>query len=184
MGKALALACATATATLVLCAPAGGRAIPWGYSCIPPSTEAPRTSETCGATLLDDGRAVPPPSAPAAVKAVIAAANRLVHEPYVWGGGHLSWWDPRGYDCSGAVGFALHGGGMLETTMVSGQLAHWGEGGPGRWISVYANAEHVYMVVAGLRFDTRGDPPGVSGPRWHAERVGPRNFAPRHPLGL
>jgi len=114
---------------------------------------------------------------------VIATANRIVHKPYVWGGGHQRWWT-HGYDCSGAVGFALHGGGLLETTMVSGQLAYWGLGGLGRWITVYANAEHVYMVVAGLRFDTRGDPPGVSGPRWHAERVDPRRFAARHPTGL
>ncbi len=163
---------------------AAAEAVPWGYSCTPASSEAPRTSATCGATLLDDGQAIPPPGAPAAVKATIAAANRLVHKPYVWGGGHLSWWDPRGYDCSGAVGYALHGGDMLTTTMVSGQLAYWGVGGLGRWITVYANAEHVYMIVAGLRFDTRDDPPGVSGPRWHAERVDPSGFAARHPAGL
>lgn len=163
-------------------ASASGEAVPWGYSCIPASAEVPRTSETCGATLLD-GQAIPPPGAPDAVKATIAAANRIVHKPYVWGGGHLSWWT-HGYDCSGAVGFALHGGGMLDTTMVSGQLAFWGAPGPGGWITVYANDEHVYMVVAGLRFDTRDDPPGVSGPRWHAERVSPRKFVARHPVGL
>jgi hypothetical protein len=163
---------------------AGAEAVPWGYNCTPVSAEAPRTSASCGATLLDDGRAVPPPGAPPAVAATIAAANRIVHKPYVWGGGHLRWWDGRGYDCSGAVGYALHGGGMLATTMVSGQLAYWGEGGLGRWITVYANAEHVYMVVAGLRFDTRGDPPGVSGPRWHAERPYPEKFVARHPAGL
>jgi hypothetical protein len=176
-------ALATLGAVCAICAAgAAAKAIPWGYSCIPATTEAPRRSETCGATLLD-GRAIPPPGAPAQVKATIAAANRIDREPYVWGGGHLSWL-ARGYDCSGAVGFALHGGGMLETTMVSGQLASWGEGGPGRWITVYANAEHVYMVVAGLRFDTRDDLPGVSGPRWHAERVSPRDFVARHPPGL
>lgn len=163
---------------------AAAEAVPWGYSCTPPSSAAPRTSWTCGATLLADGRAVPPPGAPLAVKTTIAAANRIVHKPYVWGGGHLSWWDDRGYDCSGAVGYALHGGGMLATTMVSGQLAYWGEHGLGRWITVYANDEHVYMVVAGLRFDTRDDPPGVSGPRWHAERADPAKFAARHPTGL
>lgn len=182
LGRGLAIVCAIAALTALGAGSAAGRPVPWGYSCIPPSTEAPRTSATCGATLLD-GRAVQPPGAPSPVKATIAAANRIVHQPYVWGGGHLSWWS-HGYDCSGAVGFALHGGGMLDTTMVSGQLALWGVGGVGRWITVYANAEHVYMVVAGLRFDTRADPPGVSGPRWHAERVSPRNFVARHPLGL
>jgi len=166
----------------ICAASAAAEAVPWGYSCIPTTTEAPRTSETCGATLLE-GQAIPPPGAPSQVKAVITAANRIVHKPYIWGGGHLSWL-ARGYDCSGAVGFALHGGGMLDTTMVSGQLAYWGAGGLGRWITVYANAEHVYMVVAGLRFDTRGDLPGVSGPRWHAERVDPGKFVARHPTGL
>ncbi len=130
-----------------------------------------------------DGQAVPPPNAPPRVKAAIAAANQIAGRPYVWGGGHLSW-TSRGYDCSGAVGFSLHGGGLLETTMVSGQLAYWGLGGTGRWITVYANAEHVYMIIAGLRFDTRDDLPGVSGPRWHPERVEPRGFAVRHPTGL
>ncbi|HEX6689240.1 MAG TPA: hypothetical protein VF085_11355 [Solirubrobacterales bacterium] len=161
---------------------AAAQAVPWGYSCIPASTGVARTSATCGATL-EDGRAIAPPHAPAAVKAAIAAANRIAGRPYVWGGGHLSWW-MHGYDCSGAVGFALHGAGLLDTTMVSGELARWGVGGPGRWISVYANDEHVYMTIAGLRFDTRDDPPGVSGPRWHPDRVDPRKFAVRHPLGL
>ncbi|HKB50871.1 MAG TPA: hypothetical protein VKC63_05520 [Solirubrobacterales bacterium] len=161
---------------------AAGQAVPWGYSCIPASSATPRTSATCGATLLD-GRAIAPPNAPAPVKAAIAAANRIAHKPYIWGGGHLSWWT-RGYDCSGAVGYALHGAGQLDTTMVSGQLEFWGLAGTGRWISVYANYHHVYMVIAGLRFDTRDDPPGVSGPRWHTEQVSPRNFVARHPTGL
>jgi hypothetical protein len=96
---------------------------------------------------------------------VIAAANQINGRPYVWGGGHRSF-ASKGYDCSGAVGYALHAGGLLATMMVSGQLEYWGEAGLGRWISVYANRDHVFMVVAGLRFDTRDDWPGVSGPRW------------------
>lgn len=150
---------------------------------MPASTSVVRTSATCGATLLDDGQAVAPPNAPASVKAAIAAANRIAHKPYVWGGGHTSW-VTRGYDCSGAVGYALHGAGQLDTTMVSGQMELWSLGGVGRWITVYANYHHVYMVIAGLRFDTRDDPPGVTGPRWHAEPVSPRNFVARHPTGL
>jgi hypothetical protein len=149
---------------------------------VPPSAGVARTSATCGATLLD-GRAVAPPNAPTAVKAAIAAANRIAGRPYVWGGGHASW-RTRGYDCSGAVGFALHGGGLLETTMVSGQLAYWGVAGLGRWITVYANEKHVYMVIAGLRFDTRGDLPGVTGPRWHTDKVDPLRFTARHAGGL
>ncbi|MGE5408383.1 MAG: hypothetical protein ACM3NV_07200 [Syntrophothermus sp.] len=144
-----------------------------------------RTAANCGAELVE-GRAIAPPGAPAAVRQVVAAANRIRNRPYEWGGGHLGFRSP-GYDCSGAVGYALHGAGLLSTTMVSGQLSAWGEPGPGRWISVYANAEHVFMVVAGLRFDTRDDPPGVSGPRWKwaspDSRMLPR-FAVRHPAGL
>jgi cell wall-associated NlpC family hydrolase len=181
--KATTLALLAAGAVAAIGAPsAAGQAVPWGYSCIPASSETVRTSATCGATLVD-GQAVPPPNAPAAVKAAIAAANHIAGRPYVWGGGHLSW-TSHGYDCSGAVGFALHGAGLLETTMVSGQLAYWGLGGTGRWMTVYANDEHVYMVIAGLRFDTRDDLPGVSGPRWHTEKVVPRGFAVRHPTGL
>jgi cell wall-associated NlpC family hydrolase len=154
-------------------------AIPWGAGCtsLPPSGQ--RTSSTCGAKLVD-GRAIAPPGAPAAVKQVIAAANHINGRPYAWGGGHASW-STRGYDCSGAVGYALHAADLLSVTMVSGQLAYWGEAGPGRWITVYANPSHVFMVVAGLRFDTRDAPPGVNGPRWHRASVDPRHFVARHP---
>jgi len=157
-------------------------AIPWGAGCtsLPPS--GVRTSSTCGASLVD-GRAIAPPAAPAAVKRVLAAANQIDGRPYVWGGGHAAW-RSRGYDCSGAVGYALHGAGLLEVTMVSGQLASWGEAGVGRWVTVYANRDHVFMVVAGLRFDTRDAPVGVTGPRWHRGSVDPRRFVARHPLGL
>ena len=168
----------------VFCAPtmAAQQAVPWGAGCVPAEPGATRTSANCGAELIE-GRAVAPPGAPAAVKDAIAAANRIDNRPYVWGGGHLAW-DSRGYDCSGAVGYVLHAAGMLDQTMVSGQLADWEDAGVGRWITVYANAEHVYMVIAGLRFDTRDDLPGVSGPRWHMAKVEPRNFAARHPSGL
>jgi hypothetical protein len=177
----LALAAAGATAAVAAQA-AVGQGIPWGAGCSPVPEGATRTSANCGAELVD-GRAIAPPEAPTVVKEVIAAANRIDGRPYVWGGGHASFFS-GGYDCSGAVGYALHGAGLLDTTMVSGQLAYWGEAGGGRWITVYANSEHVYMVVAGLRFDTRDDLPGVSGPRWHMARVAPRNFVARHPAGL
>jgi hypothetical protein len=164
-------------------APAAALAeVPWGAGCASLPTDGIRTSATCGASLVD-GRAVAPPGAPTAVKQVIAAADQIDGRPYIWGGGHVSWYT-RGYDCSGAVGYALHGADLLDVTMVSGQLASWGEGGLGRWITVYANREHVFMVVAGLRFDTRGDRPGVSGPRWHLASIDPRGFAARHPIGL
>jgi hypothetical protein len=156
--------------------------IPWGAGCVPLAEGETRTAATCGASLVD-GEAMPPPGAPAAVKRAIRAADEIRHRPYVWGGGHRNWLS-RGYDCSGAVGYVLHAAGLLDVTMVSGQLAYWGEAGGGRWISVYANRQHVFMVVAGLRFDTRGNPAGVSGPRWHRGWVEPAGFTVRHPRGF
>lgn len=155
---------------------------PWGAGCMPTPAGATRTSANCGAELAN-GRAIAPVGAPPAVRQMIAAANQINGRPYIWGGGHAGFLS-RGYDCSGAVGYVLHAIGLLDQTMVSGQLASWGEGGSGRWISVYANAEHVYMVIAGLRFDTRDDLPGVSGPRWHMARAEPPGFVARHPSGL
>lgn len=174
---------AAVLASLALSAtPAAATRIPWGAGCTSAAASGLRTSSTCGASLVD-GRAIAPPQAPIAVKQIIAAANRIRGRDYVWGGGHTGW-ATKGYDCSGAVSYALHGAGLLSVTMVSGQLAEWGEAGLGRWVSVFANADHVYMEVAGLRFDTRGDLPGVNGPRWHMGSVDPAGFATRHPAGL
>jgi hypothetical protein len=133
-----------------------------------------------------DNDVIPPANAPPRVRKVIRAANRINHLPYVWGGGHGSFVDARGYDCSGAVGYALHAGGFQTTTMVSGQYGSWGKPGPGRWITVYSNAGHVWMVVAGVRFDTSSYEAVSSGegPRW---RTGPRptaGFVQTHPGGF
>ena len=87
---------------------------------------------------------------------MIAAANKIRTKPYIWGGGHARWWD-RGYDCSGSVSFALHGGEFLESPLPSGPMEKWGLPGEGRWITVYANAGHAYAVIAGVRWDTSGD---------------------------
>lgn len=159
--------------------------VPWGAGCEPAQSLATRTAANCGATLIE-GDAVPPVDAPPVVKRVIAAADEIDGKPYVWGGGHASFL-AKGYDCSGAVSYVLHGAGLLGYTQVSGQLASYGEAGPGRWITIYANSEHVFMVVAGLRFDTRNDPEHVSGPRWKMAdpeaSILPK-FAVRHPAGL
>jgi cell wall-associated NlpC family hydrolase len=125
--------------------------------------------------------ALAPPDAPQAIKRAISAANQIVGSPYVWGGGHSSWYS-RGYDCSGAVSYALGGAGLLSAPLNSSQLESWGKPGPGRWITVYANATHAYAVIAGLRWDTVGDARG-SGPRWHAELPYPQGFVARHPAG-
>ncbi|HXF30197.1 MAG TPA: hypothetical protein VN522_01665 [Solirubrobacterales bacterium] len=149
----------------------------------PSGVPIPAPTVPGAAATLAGERAVAPASAPAAVKQVIAAANRIRATPYIWGGGHARWWD-KGYDCSGSVSYALHGGKLLEAPLVSGSFMTWGEAGPGRWITIYANRQHVFMTVAGLRWDTGGDPPGVTGPRWHTEPFLGQGFIVRHPVGL
>jgi hypothetical protein len=136
---------------------------------------------TAKARLLPSGMLIPPESAPPRVKAVIAAANKIRDKPYVFGGGHARWWD-RGYDCSGAVSYALHGGRFLESPLPSGAMEKWGLTGEGRWISVYANAGHAYAVIAGVRWDTSGDASG-SGPRWHEDLRDNVGYVVRHPAG-
>jgi peptidoglycan hydrolase CwlO-like protein len=139
---------------------------------------APLTpGETAG--FISESEASAPASAPDAIKAAISAANSIATTPYIWGGGHGSF-ESSGYDCSGAVSFALHGGGFLESPLDSTGLETWGEPGPGKWITVYANAEHAWMMIAGLAFDTVGGP----GPRWHSSPVdSPEGFVARHPAG-
>lgn len=131
--------------------------------------------------VLVNGQAIAPAGAPAPVKAAIAAANSIAHTPYIWGGGHGSFESP-GYDCSGAVSYALHGAGLLSSPLDSTGLTFWGEPGEGGWITVYAHGGHAYIVIAGLRFDTSGT--GGSGPRWHEDMRSPAGFIPRHPAGL
>jgi len=144
------------------------------------STE-PTCAPVTAATLLL-GVAAPPEAAPPAVKAAVAAANRIHTKPYIWGGGHARWWD-EGYDCSGSVSYALHGAGLLEVPMDSGEMATGlGEPGPGRWITVYANAGHAFAVIDGLRWDTAGDSRGT-GPRWHRSMASTAGFVARHPAG-
>jgi cell wall-associated NlpC family hydrolase len=130
------------------------------------------------ASLIGDD-AVAPPNAPLVVKAVIEAANAINDTPYVWGGGHGSF-TSSGYDCSGSVSYALHGGGLLSSPLDSGGFTGWGEPGGGNWITVYANFGHVYMYVAGLRFDTSGG----AGPRWHSDARSNSGFTARHPSGF
>jgi soluble lytic murein transglycosylase-like protein len=153
------------------------RYIDWRIAPLATGFEAPGAN----AVLTPEGLAAAPRTAPPAIKAVIAAANSIATTPYVWGGGHGSWYS-YGYDCSGAVSFALYGGGLLDTPLTSGSLESYGEPGPGRWITIYANATHTYMTVAGLRWDTVGDAEGT-GPRWHVEPPYPDGFVVRHPPG-
>jgi hypothetical protein len=133
------------------------------------------------ARVLRDGTAVAPEDAPDIVKRVILAANEIARFPYKWGGGHGAWRD-TGYDCSGSVSFALAGAGLLGRPLTSGGFVSFGSPGPGEWITIYANPGHIFMVVAGLRFDTSGR--GRAGTRWQEAPRSTSGFAVRHVPGL
>lgn len=127
------------------------------------------------------GMAQAPPGAPAAVGLVMAAGNAIAGLPYVYGGGHGGF-QANAYDCSGSVSYALAAAGLVSSPMASGPFMSWGDAGPGRWITVHANAGHAFMVVAGWRFDTSALPQG--GTRWSRDMRGTGGFVARHPPGL
>ncbi len=134
-----------------------------------------------GIAVNTGGMVQPPPGAPAAVAQVIAAGNAIATLPYIYGGGHASF-HANGYDCSGSVSYALAAAGLVSSPMVSGDFESWGDAGPGRWITVYANAGHVWMDVAGWRFDTVAL--AESGTRWAQGGGEFSGFVVRHPPGL
>jgi peptidoglycan hydrolase-like protein with peptidoglycan-binding domain len=146
---------------------------------------APRQPERAPvgrARLSRDGRtAIAPPDAPPAVRRAIAYSNRITRKPYRYGGGHASFRD-SGYDCSGAVSYALRGARIIDRPRDSGGLMSWGRSGRGRWITVYAHGGHTYAVIAGLRFDTSGN--GEEGPRWRREKRSTSGYRVRHWQGL
>jgi peptidoglycan hydrolase-like protein with peptidoglycan-binding domain len=141
------------------------------------ATPPPGAKATVGA----DGLAVAPADAPEQVKRIIAAGNEIAKMPYRYGGGHGNFKD-TGYDCSGSVSYALHGADLLESSMPSGGFTKWGEAGRGQWVTIYANSGHMYMEVAGIRFDTSGR--SDRGSRWTTETRSSRGFTIRHVDGL
>jgi peptidoglycan hydrolase CwlO-like protein len=150
------------------------------------AAEAARAAATrnvnVGGIAVDTGGMVQaPPGAPAAVAQVIAAGNAIATLPYIYGGGHASF-HADGYDCSGSVSYALAAAGLVSSPMVSGDFEDWGDPGPGRWITIYANAGHVWMEVAGWRFDTVALAEG--GTRWSRGGGEFSGFVVRHPPGL
>jgi hypothetical protein len=172
---------AIAALSALAIAPSGASASCSGGGLTP--AEVDMCTPTPKARLLANGMLIPPKSAPARVKAVIAAANRIRSKPYVYGGGHGRWWD-SGYDCSGSVSFALHGGKFLESPLPSGPMERWGLSGEGRWITVFANPGHAYAVIAGYRWDTSGNGDGKTGPSWHEDLRDNIGFVARHPAGF
>jgi cell wall-associated NlpC family hydrolase len=190
--RRLAVAGITTLSVLAIAVPAAAQT---GGSGPPGSTTTTTTTETTPApvgppgkaTIRKDGTAVAPADAPSQVQAAIAAANSIHTLPYVWGGGHRTFYD-SGYDCSGAVSYVLHAAGLLASPMTSGGLAlSWGTPGKGRWITVYGNASHAYMVIAGKRFDTSsgGDRWNQgTGPRWRKKKRRPLGFTGKYYPGF
>jgi cell wall-associated NlpC family hydrolase len=146
-------------------------------------TQRRELTPVAGGESVGGNGTIPIPSGvPEVVQRVIAGGNAIADFPYIWGGGHASF-VANGYDCSGSVSYALAAGGLLSAPLVSGDLATWGEPGPGRWITIYANAGHTFMDVDGMWFDTAGR----SGPyasRWLVATPPLEGYAVRHPPGL
>jgi peptidoglycan hydrolase-like protein with peptidoglycan-binding domain len=135
------------------------------------------------ATLQGDGLAMPAAGAPQTIREVIAGADMIAFDPYIYGGGHASFY-AAGYDCSGSVSFALHAAHLLSSPLDSTQFESWGQPGPGRWITLWANGGHVYMEVDGLFFDTAAQRASNGNDRWSPVRIsGTRGFIERHPTG-
>jgi peptidoglycan hydrolase-like protein with peptidoglycan-binding domain len=156
-------------------------------------TTAPATTPGATATIDSSGNATAPASAPAVVKEMIAAANSIDTKPYIYAGGHATWNAP-GYDCSGAVSFVLHAAGLLSSSEDSTGLESFGSAGAGQWVTIYANAGHTWIVIAGLAFNTAHwgpTAPAGSGPRWLTKANATANlndgtggYTVRHPTGL
>jgi hypothetical protein len=139
-----------------------------------------RYQPTKGETpALVDGQAVPSTDLPATVQKAITAANALRAKPYIRGGGHTLF-EAKGYDCSGATSYVLHKAGLLTDSLVSGEFRDYGDSGKGRWITVYAKRGHVFLDIAGLRFDT-GHNGDQDGPRWTTTNRATRGYTARHP---
>jgi hypothetical protein len=139
---------------------------------------------------IKDGVAYAPTDAPIQVQEAIWAGNKIRTKPYIWGGGHADF-RSKGYDCSGSVSFVLHAAGLLRTPMDSSDFFHWGQRGLGQWITVYTNAGHAFVEIAGIRLDTSAEGEGRplagtasgSGPRWRPLLKDTSSFQPRHLLG-
>src|ERR1019366_6056785 len=151
----------------------------------------PTTGPAGKAQINSDGTATAPANAPAVVQQVIASANKIIGKPYLYAGGH-SRWNDVGYDCSGSVSFALHGANLLSAPEDSTELESYGSPGAGKWITIYADSSHTWIVVAGIAFDTADysgpNIPSGTGPRWRTDPTGNLadggGYVIRHPSGL
>jgi peptidoglycan hydrolase-like protein with peptidoglycan-binding domain len=147
----------------------------------PPPPAPPELPAGSQATVDASGLAAAPADAPQAVKDIITAGNQIASKPYRYGGGHAKWQDTA-YDCSGSVSYALHGAGLMQVSRDSTGFETFGATGPGQWVTIYANSGHVWMMVAGLRFDTSGL--SSAGSRWQTAKRSTSGYIVRHPVGL
>jgi cell wall-associated NlpC family hydrolase len=159
-----------------------------GVTAPPPAPSTPAHPTVSGyVAQIVHGVAYAPSMAPIQVKRAIWAGNKIRHKPYIWGGGHAAF-KAAGYDCSGSVSYVLHAAGLLKRPDDSTDFESWGQRGIGEWITVYTNAGHAFIEIAGIRFDTssEGDPhpPKGTGPRWRPLWRDPQGFMARHPLGF
>jgi cell wall-associated NlpC family hydrolase len=134
-----------------------------------------------GLAIDTSGYVQPPADAPEAVKQMIAAGNAIATLPYIWGGGHGSF-QADGYDCSGSVSYVLAAAGLLSAPEVSGDFMSYGDSGPGQWVTIYATEGHVWMTIAGWRFDTVAL--AEDGTRWSQGGGEYGGYVERHPPGL
>ncbi len=149
------------------------------------SGATPPADDLGRSVTLTAGQVTAPPDAPTAVQRIVAAANQVARLPYVYGGGHgraEGLFVDSAYDCSGSISFALANAGLVDRPLTSGELARWGKPGQGRWVTIYANADHAFMVVGGARFDTVGL--RETGSRWQRPMRAVRGFTAVHPAGL
>jgi peptidoglycan hydrolase-like protein with peptidoglycan-binding domain len=155
------------------------------WSTLQAAVQAVQSSPPVGkARLNPNGLVTAPSDAPPAVQTMIAAANKIATLPYCYGGGHGRWIDTC-YDCSGSTGYVLHAAGLLSVTEASGEMESYGLPGAGRWVTMFANAGHVYMEIAGLWFDTAAQGSNRLNDRWSTARISPLSgFVVRHPGGL
>jgi hypothetical protein len=170
--------------TTVTTSMTGGAGV--GAPATAPSTPAQPVVQGDVAKIIK-GVAYAPSYAPIQVKRMIWAGNKIRLKPYIYAGGHGRWND-AGYDCSGTVSYVLHAAGLLKTSMDSTDFESWGQRGLGQWITVYTNAGHAFVQIAGIRLDTSAEddpsPPPGTGPRWRPLMKGTAGFEPRHPASL
>jgi hypothetical protein len=149
----------------------------------PPLPKPSQDDAVTQAEVLDNGVALPPLESPPEIRAIIEAGNTIARTPYKWGGGHGKWQD-TGYDCSGSVSYALAAAGLLAGPLASGPLMKWGRPGKGKWLTIYSNPGHVFMIVAGVRFDTSAANRGKTGSRFTNEMRPTGGYVARHWPGL